>query len=220
MYPSILLAPLLLRLLPLTTATAIPNPLPVAVAQPISKPMSSPPSILFAPPATTNPFADYAFDKCKELGIDPHGSHPVDFTREDANGRHFVKGSRYSFWAAAQSSDKMDEGNGKRGIYKHINAIMWTDDYCSQNGYHIYNLDEHPEQFFFDANPTDTDKDRYSISITSGVVYGDKWRIHLKTWLGPGSSACSETYMYATGGKGCYPNTRKFSCVQLMYQPK
>jgi hypothetical protein len=97
-------------LLLLTTATAIPNPHPVAVAQPVSNKLS----LLSAPPATSNSFADHAFDKCKELGIDPHGPHPKDYTSEDANGRHFKEGSKYSLWAAAQGSKKIDEGNGKR----------------------------------------------------------------------------------------------------------
>ncbi|KAF8245492.1 hypothetical protein K440DRAFT_687553 [Wilcoxina mikolae CBS 423.85] len=217
MHLTNLLAPLLL-LLPLTTATAIPN----AVAQPISKPKPSPPSILFAPPATSNTFANYAYEKCKDLGIDPHGKHPDDYTHEDKNGRHFLEGSNYYFWAVAQGSDKMDDGNGKRDA-KSINVIMWSDNYCSKNGYHVYDLDKHVGQKFFDAQKDPKTKkyvDRYSLSITAGNVDPNYWRIHLKSWTGPGTTDCTETFMYVGGGKNCYPHTRKFSCVQLMYEEK
>ncbi|KAF8537813.1 hypothetical protein BDD12DRAFT_806664 [Trichophaea hybrida] len=181
-----------LFLLATATATAIPNPHPVAVAQPVSTPLS----LLSAPPATSNSFADHAFDKCKDLGIDPHGPHPKDFTKEDANGRHFKEGSKYSFWAAAQGSKKIEEGNGKRNA-KSISIIPAL---------------------------TKAKKERwpehYSLSITSGSVDPNYWRIHLKTWTGPGTADCLETYMFVAGGQNCYPNTRKFDCVQLIYEQK
>jgi hypothetical protein len=88
----------------LASATAIPKPQPVF---PVPKPF-------IGLKASSNNFAEYAYDICKELGIDPHGSHPDDFTSDDGHGHHFEAGSKYALWAAAQNSVKMVVDKEKR----------------------------------------------------------------------------------------------------------
>ncbi|KAF8245493.1 hypothetical protein K440DRAFT_646197 [Wilcoxina mikolae CBS 423.85] len=192
-----------LFLLTLSSATAIPNPKALSLPNPEAnvgaaiEPISlvrKADTFFEVPKSTSNTFADYAFEKCKELGIDPHGPHPDDYKKDDGKGKTFEAGSKFSFWAGAQVSEKMNEKKGGRKRQTNtISVTMWTDWDCSMNGYHVDALDQHLGQKFFDPDPT---MERYSLSITSGNVDPNVWRIHLKTWTGPGTSDCLETHLY------------------------
>jgi hypothetical protein len=89
-----------------------------ALAAALPQPVSPSHPFTLATHETSNSFADYAFEKCKELGIDPHGKHPDDFTSDDSTGRHFEAGSKYALWVAAQNSEKMRKLERKLGRRK------------------------------------------------------------------------------------------------------
>jgi hypothetical protein len=90
----------------------------VALAAALPQPVSPSHPFTLATHETSNSFADYAFEKCKELGIDPHGKHPDDFTSDDGTGRHFEAGSKYALWVAAQNSEKIRKSERKLGRRK------------------------------------------------------------------------------------------------------
>lgn len=52
----------------------------------------------------SNDYAEDAFKKCKELGIDPLGSPPNDFTSDDRGVITFDGDSKYALWHAAQNA--------------------------------------------------------------------------------------------------------------------
>jgi hypothetical protein len=55
----------------------------------------------------TDDFSERAYEKALELGVDPDGPYPTDFTKNDGNRFTFEAGSKFSLWAAAQHSRKV-----------------------------------------------------------------------------------------------------------------
>jgi hypothetical protein len=61
-----------------------------------------------------NDFAEEAFKKCGELGIDPYGDMPTDYFKTDGKSYHFKEDSKGVLWIAAQSSLSFDAGKIRR----------------------------------------------------------------------------------------------------------
>ncbi|KAF8533493.1 hypothetical protein BDD12DRAFT_914070 [Trichophaea hybrida] len=74
--------------------------------------------------ALPNDFAHKAFQKCKELGIDPYGKAPKDFDWDDGKAISFKAESYYALWIAAQNA-RTDHGNTKRGVKSNIDVVLW-----------------------------------------------------------------------------------------------
>jgi hypothetical protein len=70
----------------------------------------------------SNDFAEEAFKKCKEHGIDPDGLMPTDYTSDDGESISFKEGSKFALWIAAQNS-RHSEGLTKRKGGSGINVM-------------------------------------------------------------------------------------------------
>jgi hypothetical protein len=80
------------------------------------------PKLFHSVQSSSTSFADYAYEKCKELNIDPYGPHPDDFTSDDGQKMHFEEGSKFSYWVSAQLSAKMDHSKKKRDCFS-VNIV-------------------------------------------------------------------------------------------------
>ncbi|KAF8248462.1 hypothetical protein K440DRAFT_642506 [Wilcoxina mikolae CBS 423.85] len=91
-------------------------------------PATSPvPNSLLGLQTSPTSFHDHAYKKCKELGIDPHGPHPDDFTSDDGARKFFEEGSRFSYWVSAQLSEKFLVESDKKGKRddKSVNVVYF-----------------------------------------------------------------------------------------------
>ncbi|KAF8247160.1 hypothetical protein K440DRAFT_629944 [Wilcoxina mikolae CBS 423.85] len=164
--------------------------------------------------ALPNYFAHKAFQKCKELGIDPYGKAPKDFDWDDGKAISFKAESDYALWIAAQNA-RTDHGNTKRGVNSNIDVVLWdTKDCTPGNGLHLYDLVVAKK--YWDGG---FHRQEFSLQISRGIVNGDILRIWLQKWYGGTSRDCHDVgnpnhYIY--GGPGCAGNLPQYDCVVIM----
>ncbi|KAF8541726.1 hypothetical protein BDD12DRAFT_803492 [Trichophaea hybrida] len=80
-------------------------------ANPLPAPVSPAPNPFTAITRITHDHAELTWQKYLELNIGPNGPHLDDFVH-DKTGRRFEGGSRYSYWAAPQSSHRLQKRDG------------------------------------------------------------------------------------------------------------
>lgn len=91
---SIILFPAIHELRRLCTSSRYSSSLIGTLALP--QPVSAPKNVVAVHPLSSTSTVDNAYEKCLELGIDPHGPHPDDFI-PDEHGQHFEAGSKYAY---------------------------------------------------------------------------------------------------------------------------
>ncbi|KAF8244410.1 hypothetical protein K440DRAFT_663497 [Wilcoxina mikolae CBS 423.85] len=156
-------------------------------------------------------FAIEAFKKCKELGIDPFGEMPTDYTSDNGKVIHFKKESLFAIWMAAQSAI------GHAGLHKRqdktnwINIITWTNpNHCNGDGHWYYGL-----QYGENHYSTTAEHNNYSLQITHGHVDPNVATIQLRKWKGGKSTECDDLFFDVSGKIGCATQLLPYNCVVL-----
>ncbi|KAF8542002.1 hypothetical protein BDD12DRAFT_877286 [Trichophaea hybrida] len=151
----------------------------------------------------TDDFSERAYQIALELGVDPDGPYPTDFTEYVGNQITFAAGSKFSLWAAAQHSRKV-----KRAASGSINMTLWSTNACGGGGLFIFGV-------------------QYSLiyGADAGLVYNS---VQLKGSVAPHTllltlgrgGACDTDLRHLSyeNNPGCRPIIRAFGCVSVVEQ--
>ncbi|KAF8245125.1 hypothetical protein K440DRAFT_663010 [Wilcoxina mikolae CBS 423.85] len=150
------------------------------------------------PPDFSLPFAQDAYRKAMDNGVDPDGPMPEDFTENNGRWISFAEGSKFALWAAAQSA--VVHGNSKRAPDGRciLDIMEYTGPNCDGPGTY------HPDISIPGWYPSG--QESHSLQIRNCNVDPNNGRLWLK-----GKTCDDDLRHYVYGEPGCAGNLETFT---------
>ncbi|KAF8545099.1 hypothetical protein BDD12DRAFT_906003 [Trichophaea hybrida] len=167
-------------------------------------------------------FAEQAYKKALEKGIDPHGDHPKDFLSDDGKVRKFHGESNYALWVAAQDArtDLEKRRLPQAGQQSGMDVVMWTDQNCKGPGINNHYYDIVYNSNYWDGKNGSPILVASAIQILNTGIQEDIDELQIKNWLGGNSKNCNDLGKpFTSQGPGCYNTPDLYTCFQLHLLP-